>query len=217
MQVLKYIEDKFETLENRVKIELFLFPLIIFAFVFFMLLDESKNDYTKIEDTKLLNIQNIKMEENLVDILKNIEKFAKEKEIHLGNISNGEKSIKIEAFADIKNRIVFLSFLENYNSFSKLNSIEILDDRLLVQIDFNKLYKKDKIDISHKLSSFSIKEKVDYKLHAIVGDKVFINNKWFKLEDKIDTLKVFKIKKDSVVLKNNYKTLVLKLYKNETI
>lgn len=216
MQVLKYIEDRFESLSIRVKIELFLFPFIVF-FLFIYIMDENRSMKSFDKKIEFLDIENLQMNENFVDILKNIEKFAKENSIHLENISNTNNSVKIEANANIKNRIKLLEFLENYNSFSKLRDFEIIDDKLLVEIAFNKFYKKEKINISDSLEFFENEKIFIYKLKAIVGKKALINDTWLNKEDRIGQFKVFEINSKSVVLKNSYKTLVLKLYKNENI
>lgn len=216
MQVLKYIEDSFESLSLRVKIELFLLPLLMVLFLIYIL--HENNDMQKFHtNVDVLEIDDIQMNESFVNILKNIESFAKENSIHLENISNSSTSIKIEANSNPKNRIVFLYFLENYNSFSKLKSLEIVDDKLLVEIIFNKFYKKDRVDLSDSLNFFEEEANLIYRLEAIVGEKVFINGSWFKVDDKIGALKVYEVNSKSVVLKNSYKTVVLRLYKNENI
>lgn len=217
MQVLKHIEDKFENLSLRIKIELFAFPLIIVCFVIYFIYDFEKEKSLESSTVELLSVENIKMSENIVDILKEIEKFAKKNSIHLENISNGSESIKIEAYSDIKNRILFLNYLENYNNFSKIKTVEISDDMLIVQISFDKFFEKKRIELNTILDDLDVKESIDFKVNAIVDNKVLINDKWFNIGEKIGSFNVFKIDKNSVILKNRYKKVVLKLYQNENI
>ena len=144
MQAIKYIEDKFESFSLKVKIELFLFPLLIFSFLIFLFYEEINNKKKDKVPHETISINNIKMKDNIVDILKDIEIFAKKENLHLENITSHNKNMKIEAYGSLEKRIIFLNYLENYNSFSKLVSIEILPETMNVEVDFNKVYKKVK-------------------------------------------------------------------------
>lgn len=217
MQVLKSIEDKFNLLPLRLKIEFFLFPLIIVLTLVFFLF-EHKNSSKIYFLEKEVDLENIKMNDNIVDILKKIEKYALENHINLHLVKKEKFYMKLKAFSTLKNRVLFLKYIEEINSFSKIETLEIREDSMVVEISFKKLYKKDKFIVDKKFDSFSKKEdNKNFILHAIVSDKVLINNKWLKLNDEINGFILKKIENNKITLENSYKKLILRLYKNENL
>ncbi len=208
MQFLKSIENSFYLLSFRTKVIIFLFPLTIFCLIYLYFL-EIKKPINK--TPSLVNIEKIKMKMKLIDVLKDIENFAFKNEIYLNKITKGDSSLDFIANSDLKKRLSLLIYLEKYNSFSKIKSFQMSDENLKVSIDFKKFYKKEKLDLNKELEKIKEKKKQIYELKAIIGQKVFINNKWFSLNDKIERFEIKKINKTSVLMENKFKKISLNL------
>lgn len=129
------------------------------------------------------------MKKELIEVLNDIEKFALENEIYLEKISKSEKSLKIEIIGSLKKSLQMFTYLENYNEFSKIRSFEFLEDKVFIEVDFNKFYKKRSEDFSILLDEIKTQKQMEYKLTAIVGNRIFINDTWFKEGDSIGFLK----------------------------
>lgn len=208
MQYLKSIENSFEFMPIRLKVELFLLPLVLLIGIYFFFFSSSKQNYITF---KPIDIKKIIMKKELIEVLNDIEKFALENEIYLEKISKSEKSLKIEIIGSLKKSLQMFTYLENYNEFSKIRSFEFLEDKVFIEVDFNKFYKKRSEDFSILLDEIKTQKQMEYKLTAIVGNRIFINDTWFKEGDSIGFFKVSKIEKQSVILKNRYKTVELNL------
>ncbi len=208
MQLLKSIENSFELLSQKTKILIFLFPFIIFCLIYLYFLEIKKPIDSR---PSLVNIEKIKMKMKLIDVLKDIENFAFENEIYLNKITKGDSSLDFIANGDLKKRLNLLIYLEKYNSFSKIKSFQMSDENLKVSIDFKKFYKKQKLDLSKELEKIKHKKEQVYNLKAIIGQKAFINNKWFSLNDKIERFEIKKINRTSVILESKFKKINLKL------
>lgn len=213
MQFLKSIEDKFEALSLRLKIEFFIFPLLVLLLISYFLYDEGKTR-GNIEPLQLntLDINNIKMKDDFVKILKLIEKFALENKIILKSIEKVDNSIEIALSSPLEKRLKFLHFIEKFNSFSKIESIELFEDSLFVQVSFNRFYKKNIEEIKNKKEE---NKKSKMFLYAVIDDTVLINDKWLKKGDSLDYFKVVDIQSNKVLLEDKFKIITLKLYEDE--
>ena len=111
MQVLKYIEDSFNFFSLKAKVSLFLLPLLIFSLLFFYF--EKKDNKIVLYKNENISkkLKSIKMNENIVDILKNIESHANNNSLNIKAISSGKNSIKLELNTDKKRIIKFLKYL----------------------------------------------------------------------------------------------------------
>lgn len=210
MQALKSLETNFNNQSRRVKIELFLFPLIILLIFIFVSLDSKyKIDQYEINDKETLILDNINMKKNLLDIIKDIEIFIKKNKIQLKNISSTNKKITVEINTNITRQLLFLEFLENYNRFSKIDSFSQSAKSLGIVISFEKIYFKDSIDLKSRIKTLSFSNSIKYNLFAIIGNKALIDNKWIKLNDKIDAYKLIKIEKNKILLSNAFENIKL--------
>lgn len=217
MQVLKYIEDSFNLFSKKAKLSLFIFPLVIFALLFFYFTKGNENSGF-VKNANIYNkIKVIKMNENIVDILKNIEKEAKRNSLKINAISSDKKSINLELILNKKQMIKFLKYLEDYNSFSELKSLSIVGQNLKLELVFEDLYIKEKLDLKNRISKVENAKKVFFYLNAIVGEKAYINNKWLNINDEYKNFKVIKIDANGVYLQGEYEIIKLKMYKNENI
>jgi len=206
---MRLIEDRFELLPLRIKIEFFLFPLIVLS-----LLSYSFYSNKKIEDKneiKTLNINSIKMKDDFVNILKRIETFSNKNNINLLSINRNNGTIRINFDSTMEKRLKFLHFIETLNNFSKIETLQILDNNLSVEVSFNRYYKKDLKNL--ELISKNRKNKIVFNLNAIVANRAFINGKWLNIGDTINSFKIIKIENKGVILNNDDEIIQLKLYK----
>ena len=217
MQVLKYIEDSFESFNLRIKIELFILPIFILLILFVFLPNTNKTNNVIVKTNIVNEMKKLKMNEDIVNIIKNIESYANENFIKIKSISSDNINIKIELFADKKKQINFLKFIEEYNNFSKIKTLFIKQKILNVEISFQKIYLKKKIDLKNRVANLKYEKEVNLKLQAIIDKKALINNKWLKLNDVFFDYKLVEIDINSVTLENEFDTIKLKIYKHENI
>jgi len=213
MQVLKYIEDSFNSFSLKVKIELFILPLFIFGILFLFFDEEKKLEIEKVNISK--ELKNLNMNENIVDILKNIEKQVNKESLKIKTISSDKKSINLELVSNKKRIIKFLKYLEDYNSFSKIEALSIREKSLKVELVFKDLYIKEKIDLSNRISKLEEEKKIELNLFAIIDNKAYINNKWLNINDIYKSYKLISIDTNSVSLQDEYEIIKLKMYEHE--
>jgi len=216
MQLLNSLENSFDNSLLRVKIELFLFPLIITILIIYYFQELTSTPEYKPVSSNVF-IQERVMKKNFIEIIKDIEKYILTKEIEVINISSNENSIQLETKSNLVENIKLIYFLENYNNFSKIDYLKISTNALTISLSFDKFFIKN----SNPLYKKQLKYLEEYKkysnkfiLKAIVGDMVLINDKWLKIEDEIENFKLIKITKDSVLIKNNQINLELGFMKN---
>ncbi|NVJ52890.1 MAG: hypothetical protein HWD90_04290 [Campylobacteraceae bacterium] len=220
MQILALLESSFEKAPTRIKIELFIFPLIIISSILYLL------EQTKVENSRLnlfsgsVFIQEKSMEKSLIEIIKDIESYLSKNSIKLIDISNINEKIQIKVNANTNESLKLIKFIEEYNSFSSIESLKIEKNTLFLTISFDKLYIKTinkKIESELEYLAKHESEKKRYSLKAIVGDDVLINDKWVSIGERINNeFKVSKINKDSVLIKGKNIQIELRLY-NEAI
>ena len=216
MSVIKYLETNFNNQSIRTKIELILFPLIITLIIIFFT-NESKN-LESVNDIKIKindTFNQINMENKILDILNDLESFLKTNKMQLNKISNNKNSIKIEIEANLIKQLLFIKFIEDYNSFSKIKYLRQEADILIVEIIFDKVYLKKSFELKKSFTNIEDNSITKFNLFAIVDDKVLINNKWLKIKDSINSFKIIDIKENSVYLNNGFRTIKLKINKNE--
>lgn len=205
MQTLEYLENKFDNLSLKVKIELFLFPLVLLGLVFF-LFDNSIKDRKIVRKEKILVK---KMNKKTVDIVKDIEKLAKQKQVSILNITTSEKNISIELEANKNRQILFIDSLEKYNSFSKINELVSRTQTLSLVLDFHSFYIKKSKKSIELLKEEKILKKI--KLMAVVNNKAYINEQWFNVNENIGEYKIMFISNSRVILNNGSKNIELSL------
>ncbi len=216
MQVLKYIEDSFNSFNLRIKIELIILPLLILGILIFFTTKPNKEK--RVSNPNIFErMKTLEMKEEMVSIIKNIENYANKNFLKIKSISSDNKNIKIELFANKKNQIKFIKYLEDYNSFSKIKTLFINQRKLDIELTFQELYFKNKIDLENKIAKLEQKTDINFKLKAIIDKKVLINNKWLKINEVFNKHKLIKINANSVLLENEFETILLKIYKNENI
>lgn len=219
MLVLKYLETNFDKQTSKVKLELILFPLVIFflLIVIFNYVNNPKTLDKSVSST--ISLKKLSMKKKVLDILNDLEFFIKENNIQLNKISNTKKSINIEIKSSLINQIKFIKFVEDYSNFAKIKYLKNEGEVLILDIVFDKFYIKNSFDLNTKLINIKNKKTKDLDLNlslfAIVDNKALINDKWLKIEDFIYTYKIIEININSVILMNSLKTIELMINKNE--
>ncbi|XPV69360.1 MAG: hypothetical protein ACNI25_02005 [Halarcobacter sp.] len=210
MQFLESIESKFEKLSTFIKIELFISPCILVLIFYYF--QEPKKLISKNFINSGVEVNKLHMNINMLEVLNDIEKFAIKNNIKLLNISNTQDrvkvSIKTKSFYDF---IIFLNFLEHYNSFSKIISIE--DNSILkeIEIGFDRFYVKKDSDFIKQIDKKTTLNK-KFNLKAIVNKKLFIDNRWLKIGDTLGKYKIVEIDKNSIYLKSEKSVLKLEVF-----
>lgn len=208
MLYLKSIEDKFDILPLRLKIEIFLFPLVLlFVTSYFLYEKEIINKPVVFSN---IDVKKIKMKDSFVDILKQIESYSSSNNLILESIKRSETSIELEVFSTFEKLKEFLVFIEGFNNFSKIEYMQLSKDRLSIEISFKKFYQKKPYKIiTQKKESPIIK---DLKIKAIIDNEVLIENRWLKADDKYAGFRIVSIMPKSIVVKKDEKKIQIKLY-----
>lgn len=212
ISLFKSIEDKFESLSLRLKIEIFLFPLILLLLISYQFYD-NKNNSNKVIKIKT-DITNIKMKDSYIAILKQIEKFSADNNININFIKRVDNNVVLKLSSNLKNLFIFLDFIERFNNFSKIEALDLIGNRLDLEISFKKFYQKNLFS-KPTIKSIKKSEEKEFILKAIIDDEVLINDKWIKKDQFLSGYKLIKILNDKVCLENKNEKITLKLYKNE--
>ncbi|XOB61536.1 hypothetical protein ACMC56_13150 [Campylobacterota bacterium DY0563] len=214
MSLLRSIEDKFESLSLRLKIEIFLFPLIIILLLSYLFYDTNNESTTIVKlDKKIIDVR---MKDSYIKLLKQIEEFSLKNNITINFIKRDYRNIKLTLISNPKNLFLFLDFIERFNNFSKIETMSLSENKLSLDISFKKFYQK-KPYTALTSKNLKIKKQNSFVLKAIVGNEVLINNIWIKKDDFIEGYKLVDIFKNKVFLKNDNEKIFLKLHKDEKI
>lgn len=213
MQVLDYIEDRFFSLSKKSKIELVLFPLLLLVLIF-MLFDNKKEAKSRVADSFSFK-EFEKIDFDYVKILKDIEQFCTKNHMKIISISRSENRIELEVKSSNAMQIRFIHFLENYNSFSKIETLEINKNFMNLKLSFIKNYLKRPFDFETSFLKLKKEKVLKLKLFAIVDDRININGIWLSVGGKIDDYKLIEIKPDRVLLENSFEKRWL--YLNEDL
>ncbi|WP_419774686.1 hypothetical protein [Halarcobacter sp.] len=220
MQILNLLENSFEKAATRVKLELFLFPLIIIASLIYFLEQTKVGESERNLFSSNIFIQKKSMDKSLIEVIKDIEAYLEKNSIQLIDISNIDDKIQLQVNASTLLNLKLLDYIEHYNNFSSIKTLKLTDDSLLLTISFDKSFiktsnKESKLELAYLEKHISASKK--YTLKAIVGNEVLINEKWLSLGEKVNKdFKVEKINRNSAVIKSETIQIELRLY-NETI
>lgn len=216
MQVLKSLENSFNEQAVKVKLELFVFPLIIVSLILYIFKFEEDKSSLKKRDT-VYNFDFIEkkvMKEKPLDILRDIEEFLVTKKIKVNTISSSNHTIKLNVETSIKRQIELLKFLEDYNNFSKILTLNQDKNSLDIELSFKSFYIKSKLDLNERLDKLKRRKKIALKLYAVIDKKALINERWLKVGDSLNELELIKIEDNAVYLKDEYEVEKLQIYKN---
>ena len=213
--MLKYIDNIFNDSSLKIKLELYILPLLlIYLFINFFMDSSFSNNTNTYNFNK---IENKKYSDSYLELSKTIEEFCSRKKIKLVSIKNSKNKLFLKGETSIKkldSLILKLEYLNNYTNLTKFNiskkSAYIYSFELNISMD-NFFVKDKKKHIKKKIVRSS--NRLD--LTAIISSYVFINKKWLVLGEEINGHKIINIQENFVELSKNSKKIKLWIYKND--
>lgn len=218
------IRQKFEELKFIQKLQLYIIVVALVFLVFFY----EKQIYSFIESkttTKVaqkINTQEIK-KRNFIKKEKNqvasvIYEKAKEFDAQVVSLQFLSDSISTNIEASYENSMDILGYINTHFNIHKI-SLSKKEKSYALNLVFKSSYifntDKNYIAYENIPNPFNTKYKKEsnkqFTLNAIVSNNVFINNKWYKINDKIKGYEIVQILPNSVKLKNNTKEIYLSL------
>lgn len=223
--MLKFLNNKFINSSQKIKIELYLLPLLIIFSYFLIIQNIDDKKYEFSSKSNSFSYENKKFEGSFLELFSTLEKLSKNNNVVILSNNREGNYINLKGFAKEKSILYFLKELENINNFTKiasliLNKKEGTENLIFdLNIDLNNFYIKkiSKIKNEKNIDELSNKklEDIEFKINAIIADYAFINNIWVKKNEKIDDFELIKIERNFVVLKNEIKEIKLELLNEE--
>ncbi|PRM91254.1 hypothetical protein CJ672_10090 [Arcobacter cryaerophilus gv. occultus] len=219
--MLANFKNSFENSSLKTKIELYLLPILCLVLLYVVFDDKKIVENENNQNSELLNIENKKFTDSILELSNKIEDIAKSENLIIQKTQSSKEQIIIQLKGKRDYLLNFLQKVEEINSFTKIdflslkkfeNEIYLID----VRVDVSKYYLKNKkvkdiINIEqeeiNQTKEDEHKEEIvvrlDFKINAIVGNNTFINDSWFELNDEVLGYKIETIASDYVILKNN--------------
>ena len=214
--MLANFKNSFENSSLKTKIELYLLPILLLFLLYVLFYNEKIEENQNVQNSELLNIENKKFTDSILELSNKIEDIAKSENLIIQKTQSSKEQIIIQLKGKRDYLLNFLQKVEEINSFTKIdflslkkfeNEIYLID----VRVDVSKYYLKNKkakdiINIEQENINETKEEIVvrpDFKINAIVGNNTFINGTWFELNDEVLGYKIETIASDYVILKNN--------------
>ena len=219
--MLANFKNSFENSSLKTKIELYLLPILLLFLLYVLFYNEKIEENQNVQNSELLNIENKKFTDSILELSNKIEDIAKSENLIIQKTQSSKEQIIIQLKGKRDDLLKFLEKVEEINSFTKIdflslkkfeNEIYLID----VRVDVSKYYLKNKkvkdiINIEQEdingTKEDEHKEEIvvrpDFKINAIVGNNTFINDSWFELNDEVLGYKIETIASDYVILKNN--------------
>lgn len=217
----RLLNDKFVNSSTKVKIELYLLPLMILFLVYYW---GFTNQNEIVKSDKSENIKSILIEKRFDgDFLKfftNIENIAKENQIFIKLTSEKNGFVNLSGMANKESFLQFLKEIEQLNDFTKIdtfvlsqniNSFEYVFE---IQINLNHFFIKEKEE-KVKENKVEIETNHTFILNGIVHNYALLNGNWIELNGIIDTYRLIKIDRDFVLLKSDNQEIKLELNHEE--
>ncbi|WNL28719.1 hypothetical protein QUR76_03110 [Arcobacter cryaerophilus gv. pseudocryaerophilus] len=219
--MLANFKNSFENSSLKTKIELYLLPILLLFFCYVLFYNEKIEENQNVQNSELLNIENKKFTDSILELSNKIEDIAKSENLIIQKTQISKEQIIIQLKGKRDYLLNFLEKVEEINRFTKIdflslkkfeNEIYLID----VTVDVSKYYLKNKkvkdiINIEqeeiNQTKEDEHKEEIivrpDFKINAIVGNNTFINDSWFELNDEVLGYKIETIANDYVILQNN--------------
>ena len=219
--MLANFKNSFENSSLKTKIELYLLPILLLFLFYVLFYNEKIEENQNVQNSELLNIENKKFTDSILELSNKIEDIAKSENLIIQKTQSSKEQIIVQLRGKRDDLLRFLEKVEEINSFTKIdflslkkfeNDIYLID----VRVDVSKYYLKNKkvkdiINIEQEEingpKEDEHKEEIivrpDFKINAIVGNNTFINGTWFELNDEVLGYKIETIASDYVILKNN--------------
>lgn len=207
--MLNKINDSYENLKFKSKVQLYVLPLLCLYLIFFFIKPDERN---KIKKNKVVDTLNKKFTSSYLDLFSKIENIAKLNNIEIYMLKNQVNIVTVQGKSSILNLRKLINYIESMNSFTNL---------IFVKINKLENISKYNFELNISLKSYFIKkkrliineriEKKKYTLTAIVDNYVFIENRWIRLGDSINKYKLIKIEKNFILLKDKEEILKVEL------
>lgn len=219
--MLANFKNSFENSFLKTKIELYLLPILLLFLLYVLFYNEKIEENQNVQNSELLNIENKKFTDSILELSNKIEDIAKSENLIIQKTQSSKEQIIIQLKGKRDYLLNFLQKVEEINSFTKIDflSLKKFEKEIYlidVRVDVSKYYLKNKkvkdiISIEQEeingTKEDEYKEEIivrpDFKINAIVGNNTFINDSWFELNDEVLGYKIETIASDYVILKNN--------------
>ena len=219
--MLANFKNSFENSSLKTKIELYLLPILLLFLFYVLFYNEKIEENQNVQNSELLNIENKKFTDSILELSNKIEDIAKSENLIIQKTQSSKEQIIIQLKGKRDYLLNFLQKVEEINSFTKIDflSLKKFEKEIYlidVRVDVSKYYLKNKkvkdiINIEQEeingTKEDEYKEEIivrpDFKINAIVGNNTFINDSWFELNDEVLGYKIETIASDYVILKNN--------------
>ena len=219
--MLANFKNSFENSSLKTKIELYLLPILLLFLFYVLFYNEKIEENQNVQNSELLNIENKKFTDSILELSNKIEDIAKSENLIIQKTQSSKEQIIIQLKGKRDYLLNFLQKVEEINSFTKIDflSLKKFEKEIYlidVRVDVSKYYLKNKkvkdiINIEQEeingTKEDEHKEEIivrpDFKINAIVGNNTFINDSWFELNDEVLGYKIETIASDYVILKNN--------------
>lgn len=219
--MLANFKNSFENSSLKTKIELYILPILLLFLFYVLFYNEKIEENQNVQNSELLNIENKKFTDSILELSNKIEDIAKSENLIIQKTQSSKEQIIIQLKGKRDYLLNFLQKVEEINSFTKIDflSLKKFEKEIYlidVRVDVSKYYLKNKkvkdiISIEQEeingTKEDEHKEEIivrpDFKINAIVGNNTFINDSWFELDDEVLGYKIETIASDYVILKNN--------------
>ena len=209
------LKSSFQKLSLLQKVKLYI-VVIIFYILIFYIYDKFYNKNKTIKTTSKISTESIDKIKSLKSkittkttnhIVKLIEQRSYKLNCFISDIKIKKNNINLTIEGNIYNIINFLNYLQNHFIIEQFN-LEYQKDILSSTISLNTKYFYNPNKIYNKITNLpnpfiNIKNETfrkiekfikPLKVDAIVDSNIFINNKWYKLNDIIDGKRIISIK-----------------------
>ncbi|MCT7540350.1 hypothetical protein N5T82_10890 [Aliarcobacter cryaerophilus] len=219
--MLANFKNSFENSSLKTKIELYLLPILLLFLFYVLFYNEKIEENQNVQNSELLNIENKKFTDSILELSNKIEDIAKSENLIIQKTQSSKEQIIVQLRGKRDDLLRFLGKVEEINSFTKIDflSLKKFEKEIYlidIRVDVSKYYLKNKkvkdiINIEQEeingTKEDEHKEEIivrpDFKINAIVGNNTFINDSWFELNDEVLGYKIETIASDYVILKNN--------------
>lgn len=222
ISILRTLDNWFLNNSLKNKIQLYILPFLVLILILNFIPKEIKNLVGENSSDKTYHLKT-----SMFEISKQIENLAKESSFSITNINQYEKTLHIKGVSNkVENIKMFIEKIEFLNAFSNISNLRIIKNQnyiLETSISFDKYFIKNKKEMEQKKPVKPINEKKkgkdekknepkkEFFLNAIILEYAFINNQWIKLHGKIDDYELIIVKRDFVILKNEFKEIKVEM------
>ena len=147
--MLANFKNSFENSSLKTKIELYLLPILLLFLCYVLFYNEKIEENQNVQNSELLNIENKKFTDSILELSNKIEDIAKSENLIIQKTQSSKEQIIIQLKGKRDYLLNFLQKVEEINSFTKIdflslkkfeNDIYLID----VRVDVSKYYLKNK-------------------------------------------------------------------------